>query len=40
VGFKFNPAGRLLLVGNVLISMGDGGLQSQVTPVFGIDYSF
>jgi hypothetical protein len=40
VGFKFNPAGRLLIVGNVLISMGDGGLQSEVTPVFGLDYSF
>ena len=40
VGFKFNPVGRLLIVGNVLISMGDGGLQSQVTPVFGLDYSF
>jgi len=40
VGFKLNPVGRLLLVGNVLISLGDGGLQDQVTPVFGIDYSF
>ena len=40
VGVKINPFGRLLLVGNVLISIGDGGLQDQVTPVFGIDYSF
>jgi hypothetical protein len=40
VGFKLNPVGRLLIVGNVLISMGDGGLQSEVTPVFGLDYSF
>jgi hypothetical protein len=40
VGFKINPAGRLLLVGNVLIAIGDGGLQDSVTPVFGIDYSF
>jgi hypothetical protein len=40
IGFKINPTGRLLLVGNVLIAIGDGGLQDQVTPVFGIDYSF
>jgi hypothetical protein len=40
VGVKINPAGRLLLVGNVLIAVGDGGLQDSVTPVFGIDYSF
>jgi hypothetical protein len=40
VGLKVNPAGRLLLVANVLISIGDGGLQDRVTPVFGIDYSF
>ncbi len=40
VGFKLNPVGRLLLVGNVLISLGDGGLQDQLTPVFGLDYSF
>ncbi|HEY8231703.1 MAG TPA: hypothetical protein VIJ10_03475 [Vicinamibacteria bacterium] len=40
VGFKINPAGRLLLVGNLLIAIGDGGLQDSVTPVFGIDYSF
>jgi hypothetical protein len=40
VGFKINPTGRLLLVGNVLIAIGDNGLQDSVTPVFGIDYSF
>jgi hypothetical protein len=40
VGLKVNPVGRLLLVGNVLISIGDSGLQDRVTPVFGIDYSF
>jgi hypothetical protein len=40
VGFKLNPFGRLLIVGNVLIAVGDGGLQDDVTPVIGIDYSF
>ncbi len=40
VGFKLNPFGRLLIVGNVLLAMGDGGLQDDVTPVVGIDWSF
>jgi hypothetical protein len=40
VGFKINPIGRLLVVGNLLISLGDGGLQDDITPVVGIDYSF
>jgi hypothetical protein len=40
VGLKINPVGRLLLVGNVLFSLGDGGLQDKVTPVFGLDYTF
>jgi len=40
VGFKLNPFGRLLVVANVLISMGDGGLQDDITPVVGLDYSF
>lgn len=40
VGLKINPVGRLLLVGNVLLSIGHGGLQDKVTPVFGLDYTF
>jgi hypothetical protein len=40
VGFKLNPFGRLLLVGNVLFSLGEDGLQDDVTPVFGLDYTF
>ena len=40
VGLKVNPAGRLLLVGNVLLAIGEGGLQDEVTPVFGLEYSF
>jgi hypothetical protein len=39
-GLKVNPVGRLLLVGNVLFSVGDDGLQDEVTPSFGIEYSF
>jgi hypothetical protein len=40
VGLKVNPVGRLLLVGNVLFAIGDAGLQDEVTPVFGLEYSF
>jgi hypothetical protein len=39
-GLKVNPAGRLLLMVNLLFGIGDSGLQDDVTPVFGIDYSF
>jgi hypothetical protein len=39
-GVKINVIGRLLLVGNVLFSIGDRGLQDHLTPVVGVDYSF
>jgi hypothetical protein len=40
VGVKINPVGRLLIVANVLFSIGKDGLQDKITPVFGFDYSF
>jgi hypothetical protein len=40
VGVKVNPVGRLLLVANVLFKIGNNGLQDDITPVFGIDYTF
>jgi hypothetical protein len=39
-GVKVNPAGRLLVMVNLLFAIGDSGLQDKLTPVFGIDYSF
>jgi len=39
-GLKVNPVGNLLIVANLLFSIGEDGLQDKVTPVFGIDYSF
>jgi len=39
-GFKINPAGRLLLVANVLFALGDSGLQDKVSPTVGLEYSF
>jgi hypothetical protein len=39
-GVKVNPFGNLLLVGNVLFKLGSNGLQDDITPVFGIGYTF
>jgi hypothetical protein len=39
-GIKINPVGNLLLIGNVLFKVGDKGLQDDITPVFGIGYTF
>jgi Putative MetA-pathway of phenol degradation len=39
-GIKVNPVSRLLVMFNLLFAIGDSGLQDEVTPVFGIDYSF
>jgi hypothetical protein len=39
-GIKVNPVGRLLIVGNVLFSIGKDGLQDKLTPVVGLDYTF
>lgn len=40
IGFKFNPKGNLLISGNVLFPLTDGGLRSQLTTVLGFDYTF
>jgi len=40
VGFKVNILSELLFTGNVLFGIGDRGLQSNITPVFGLDYTF
>ncbi len=40
VGLKINPFGQLLFVFNALIAIGDNGLQDDVTPLFGLDYTF
>jgi hypothetical protein len=40
VGIKINPVGQLLLVFNSLIAIGNNGLQDDVTPMFGLDYTF
>lgn len=39
-GVKVNILSELLFSANVLFGIGDRGLQADVTPVFGLDYTF
>lgn len=40
LGIKANPAGRLLVVFNVLLKLDDHGLRDKVTPLLALDYTF
>lgn len=40
VGLKYNVFGRLLLSGNILIALNDGGLRQRVVPLIGLSYTF
>ncbi len=39
-GFKWNPAGKLLVDFNVLFKLDSAGLRDDITPLFGIEYAF
>ena len=39
-GFKWNPAGKLLVDFNVLFRLDSSGLRDKVTPLVGIEYAF
>jgi hypothetical protein len=39
-GVKYNPAGNVLLSGNVLFPLTSGGLKSKVAFVLGVDIAF
>ena len=39
-GVKYNPAGNVLLTGNVLFPLNSGGLKSKVSFVLGVDIAF
>jgi hypothetical protein len=39
-GLKYNIAGQLLLTGNLLIQLDDGGLRQRVVPLIGLSYAF
>lgn len=39
-GFKVNPGSQLLLTGNLLFRLDNGGMRSGVIPLIGLSYSF
>jgi hypothetical protein len=39
-GLRFNPFGRLLITGNVLIKLDTGGLRANVVPLVAVSYTF
>jgi hypothetical protein len=39
-GFKLNFKGNLLLVGNLLFRLNDGGVRSKIAPLVGLTYAF
>ena len=40
LGLKYRAWGRLVLTGNVLLKLDEGGLRSRAVPLFGASYSF
>ncbi len=40
VGAKIKPFGNLLVTGNVLLKLNDGGLRAKVVPLVGVSYTF
>jgi hypothetical protein len=39
-GFKWNPAGNLVISANVLMQLNNNGMRSRPTPLLGISYKF
>jgi hypothetical protein len=40
LGLKYRLVGRLVITGNVLLKLDEGGLRSNVVPLVGISYNF
>jgi hypothetical protein len=40
VGFKARPTANLLVSGNLILKLNDGGLRSKVIPMVGLSYTF
>jgi len=40
IGFRIAPSEKILLLGNILIPMNDGGLRSSVAPTLGVTVNF
>ncbi|MGB9463617.1 MAG: hypothetical protein WBR10_00755 [Candidatus Acidiferrum sp.] len=39
-GLRFNPIGRLLISGNVLVKLDEGGLRANIVPMIAVSYTF
>ena len=39
-GAKYSLFGRLILSGNLLVALNDGGLRQRVAPLIGLSYTF
>jgi hypothetical protein len=39
-GLKYNCFDRLIVSGNLLVALNEGGLRQRVTPLVGLSYSF
>jgi hypothetical protein len=40
LGLKYNLVGRLVITGNVLLKLDNGGLRSRAVPLVGVSYNF
>ena len=40
IGVKLRAAGRLLLIGHILVKLDEGGLRSPIVPLVGLSYTF
>ena len=40
LGLKFRLLSNLVVTGNVLLKLDDGGLRSRAVPLVGVSYSF
>ncbi len=40
VGFKFSPKESLMIIGNAIVPLNDGGLRADVIPTLGFEFSF
>lgn len=40
LGFRIAPSERLLILGNVIVPLNDGGLRSSVAPTLGVNVNF
>jgi hypothetical protein len=39
-GLKFRPSASLLITGNVLVKLNEGGLRADYVPLVGVSYTF